>query len=150
MKRITVITPANGVWTLAKQPFARCLLLASVTGVVAYATFPRLIANIFDASGNVIWRQSVNILSSDASNQISNVTFAVQGCETASSQSFPAYSLTDFGVPLPDDLTILANLTLTITLENYISASDTTPYFIVTTDDPFLDGARPFDDLQAP
>lgn len=149
MKRVTVITPANGVWTLPKQPFHRCLLLAHVSGLEAIAQYPRLVARIFDASSNVIWRQSVNFLSNVFNPSISNVTFSVQGCETAIANYTPA-DTTDFGVPLPDDLTIPANFTFSIYSEDYNSSTDITPNFILTTDDPFLDGARPFDDLQAP
>lgn len=144
MKRITVVTPANGVWTLAKQPFHRCLLLASLQGLNTADSEPRIVAYILDVSGHVIWRQSVAITGSNASD--SNVVFSVQGCETETSRTSDA---TDFGSPLPDDLTIPANYTLQIQLQGW-SGNDTTPNLVLTTDDPFLDGARPFDDLQAP
>ena len=145
MKRITVITPANGVWTLAKQPFHRCLLLASLQGVICADSpggEPRLSAKITDQSGNVIWLQSRTI----AASSTENVVFAASGVETLS-QSFGRSD--NFTCPLPDDLTIPANLEFTLTLEGYAN-TDTTPNLVVTTDDPFLDGARPFDDLQAP
>lgn len=76
----------------------------------------------------------------------SNVVFSVQGCETETPRTSDA---TDFGSPLPDDLTIPANYTLTVQLQGW-SGNDTMPHLVLTTDDPFLDGARPFDDLQAP
>ena len=145
MKRITVITPANGVWTLAKQPFHRCLLLASLDGVNSADGLimePRLIARITDQSGNVIWVQSRTIVALNSS----SVVFAAAGVETLS-QSFGRSN--HFTCPLPDDLTIPANLEFTLTLEGWAN-TDTTPNLVVTTDDPFLDGARPFDDLQAP
>jgi hypothetical protein len=144
MKRITVVTPATGLWILAKQPFHRCLLLASLQGLNSADSEPRIVAYILDVSGHVIWRQSVAITGSNASD--SNVVFSVQGCETETSRTSDA---TDFGSPLPADLTIPANYTLEIQLQGW-SGNDTTPNLVLTTDDPFLDGARPFDDLQAP
>jgi len=143
MKRITVITPANGVWTLPKQPFHRCLLLANLTGVSSLYSFAALETKIQDAAGNIIWQAIVSFNSGTGS----NLTFSVQGCETDTSG---LSGINDYwGLPLPDDLTIPANLVFSMTLANW-SSSDTTPNLIVTTDDPFLDGARPFDDLQAP
>ena len=145
MKRITVVTPANGLWTLDKQPFHRCILVASIQGILAYGDFPRIVAQIKDVGGNVIWR-SVRDLT-PAALYSTNVVFSVQGCETTSNGTAGPE---EFGCPLPDDLTILANYTFTITLLDYQSGQDITPNLVLTTDDPFLDGARPFDDLQAP
>ena len=145
MKRITVITPANGVWTLPRQPFHRCLLLANLTGItsVSLTTPAMLEAKIADASGNVIWQA----LAAFNTGTASNLTFSVQGCETETTGISPVNDY--WGLPLPDDLTIPANLVFSMTLADYQSA-DTTPNLVLTTDDPFLDGARPFDDLQAP
>jgi hypothetical protein len=145
MKRITVITPnTSGVWTLAKQPFHRCLLLASLQGIFAYGSTPRIVAQILDVSGNAIWR-SVRDLQPNGANQ-TNLVFSTQGCETTATAAFGSEEL---GCPLPYDLTIPANYTFSISLDNY-QLGDTTPNLVLTTDDPFLDGARPFDDLQAP
>ena len=146
MKRVTVITPASATWTLPKQPFHRCLLLASLQGLYLEDGEPRLVARIFDASGNVIWRQSVNLDSAYINGTLNNVTFSVQGCET---KIVRTTGDTDSGVPLPEDLTIPANFTFEIFLQG-TSSADTYANLILTTDDPFLDGARPFDDLQAP
>lgn len=143
MKRITVVTPANGVWTLPRQPFHRCLLLANLTGIASIESFPALETKIQDASGNIIWQAIVSFNSGTNT----NLTFSVQGCETDTSG---ISGINDYwGLPLPADLTIPANLVFSMSLANWTS-SDTTPNLVVTTDDPFLDGARPFDDLQAP
>lgn len=145
MKRITVVTPANGVWTLPRQPFHRCLLLANLSKLVSFNSSPNpsLEANIKDASGNIIWQTVVSFLYV----QTSNIVFSEQGCETETTGLSPVDDF--YGHPLPRDLTIPANLVFSVTLSNW-SSSDTTPNLIVTTDDPFLDGARPFDDLEAP
>jgi hypothetical protein len=102
-----------------------------------------LAAKIEDASGNVIWQTIVSFNTGTAS----NFTFSVQGCATTTTGNSPVNDY--YGLPFPDDLTIPANLVFSMTLADYQSA-DTTPNLVVTTDDPFLDGARPFDDLQAP
>jgi hypothetical protein len=146
MKRITVITPASATWTLPKQPFHRCLLLASLQNLYLEDSEPRIVARIYDASGNVIWRQSVNLDSGFITGNSNNVTFSVQGCET---KIVRTTGTTDFGVPLPEDLTIPANFTFDLFLQGTTS-QDVYSDLILTTDDPFLDGARPFDDLQAP
>lgn len=143
MKRITVVTPANGVWTLPRQPFHRCLLLANLTGIASVTSPALLSAKIEDASGNVIWQTLVAFNATTDS----NLTFSVQGCETETTGISPVNDY--WGLPFPDDLTIPANLVFSMTLANWQSA-DTTPNLVLTTDDPFLDGARPFDDLQAP
>ena len=145
MKRITFVTPnTSGVWTLAKQPFHRCLLIASIQGITANGSAPRIVAEITDVTGNAIWR-SVRDLQPNGANS-TNIVFSVQGCETTATAAFGNEEL---GCPLPNDLTIPANYTFTIALNDFQSG-DTTPILVLTTDDPFLDGARPFDDLQAP
>jgi hypothetical protein len=142
MKRVTVITPANGVWTLAKQPFHRCLLLASFQGLPSTAgTNPTIRGEIGDVSGNVIWQGTREFLLQPA-----NIVFSNQGCETIPSVGTPYQN---YGCPLPDDLTIPANYTLVWTYLDWDGAN-ALPNLVLTTDDPFLDGARPFDDLQAP
>lgn len=145
MKRITVITPANGIWTLPKQPFHRCLLLANLSKVISFnqSPSPTLEANIKDASDNIIWQTVISFIAF----QTSNFVFSEQGCETETTGLSPFDDF--YGHPLPRDLTIPANLVFRISLTNW-SGQDQTPNLIVTTDDPFLDGARPFDDLQAP
>jgi hypothetical protein len=146
MKRITVVTPNTaGLWTLDKQPFHRCILVASIQGILAYGDFPKIVAQIKDVGGNVIWRSVRNL--TPTAQYFTNVVFSVQGCETTASA---INAIEEFGCPLPDDLTIPANYTFTITLNDHQPGQDITPNLVLTTDDPFLDGARPFDDLQAP
>ena len=140
MKRPTVITPAAGIYTLPNQPFGRTLLLVNITGIVFAAAQIVIRAKIFDVSGNICWQYAKPaVLAAPTNFQLS-----VQGCET---ESFP--SDTELSCPLPDDLTIPAGWLFTVTIEGW-QAGDTTPNLVLTTDDPFLDGARPFDDLQAP
>jgi hypothetical protein len=143
MKRITVVTPANGVWTLPSQPFHRCLLLATISGFVSSSSTGLFTGKIQDVSGNVIWQTAVRFTAT----VIVNITFSDQGVRTDVTGLLSGIEYR--GMPLPPDLTIPANLVLSFTIDGWTSG-DTTPNLVLTTDDPFLDGARPFDDLQAP
>ena len=143
MKRITVIPPSGSTRVLPKQPFHRTLLLVSLCGVYGASINATAVVTIADVSGNIIWKGQRTYDNSPV-----NVIFSVLGCETTPDSSLGPPNST-WGAPLPANLTIPANFTLTVNILDW-DGYGTMPDLVLTTDDPFLDGARPFDDLQAP